>query len=57
MYVGATVSDIIKGLASLTANRVFGKFFSLRPNSIIKLAQWLDSWIKIGKTALHGGHN
>jgi len=50
--VGTTVNEIIEGLASITAEKVFGKFFSLRPKSNVKLGHWLDSWIKIGKTAL-----
>ena len=47
--VGTTISEIIEGLAAVTAENVIGKFFSLRPKSVVKLGQWLDSWIKIGK--------
>jgi len=48
MDVGTTVDEIIKGLATVTANKVFGRFFSVQPKSSIKLGEWLDSWIKIG---------
>ena len=50
VYVGTTIDVIIEGLAAVTAEEVFGKFFSLWPKSDIKLGQWLDSWIKIGNT-------
>jgi len=47
--VGTTVDEIIEGLAAVTAEKVFGKFFSFGPKCNTGLGQWLDSWIKIGK--------
>ena len=49
--IGTSVDEVIEGLAAVTAEKVFGKFFHMRPQSNMRLGQWLDSWIKIGKTA------
>lgn len=46
---GTTIDEVIEGLAAMTANKVYGKFFRLHTESSIQLALWLDSWIKLGK--------
>jgi len=53
--IGTTADEIIEGLAAVTARKVFGKFFTFEPKSDVRLGQWLDSWIKIGK--LHVNSN
>jgi len=50
LYVGTRVDEIIEGLAAITTGKVFGKFFCLGPKFNARLGQWLDSWIKIGKS-------